>query len=252
MKAFDHDMISRYLDGEMNGEELTTFEEQLQQDADLQKEVELVKELNEILQMKLHPDENELALTGTMKEMRGEYFSSDTAAERSTAKIIPMQKRRWMMAAAAVFIAVVMLTIWSPWKKEDLYQQYASLEMPGVAERGTPSDSLLKQATNKFNDKKFGEALIPFENILKEDPQNSYVHYYYAIALLQSGETERSRNELTQLFNGTSVFRYDAGFYLALSYLKEKDKTNCASWLNKIPADAPVFNKAQELLKKLQ
>ena len=252
MKAFDHDMISRYLDGEMNGEELKTFEEQLQQDADLLKEVELVKELNETLQMKLHPDENELALVDTMKEMRSEYFSSDMVAEQLTAKIIPMQKRRWMMAAAAVFIAVVMLTIWSPWKKEDLYQQYASIEMPGVAERGVPSDSLLKQATNKFNEKKFTDALPAFETILKGDPQNSYVHYYYAITLLESGETERSRNELTQLFNGTSVFRYDAGFYLALSYLKEKDKTNCASWLNKIPSDAPVYNKAQELLKKLQ
>ncbi len=251
MNTFDYDMISRYLDGEMNGEELKNFEALLQQDNDLQKEVALVKELNETLQMKLHPDENELALADTMKEMRGEYFSGDTAAEQSTAKIIPIKRSRWMMAAAAVFIAVVMLTIWSPWKKDSLYQHYASIEMPGVAERGVPSDSLLKLATDRFNEKKFTDALPAFETILKGDPQNSYVHYYYAIALLQSGQTERSRNELIQLVNGTSVFRYDAGFYVALSYLKEKDNANCAVWLNNIPADAGVYNKAQELLKKL-
>jgi hypothetical protein len=38
---------------------------------------------------------------------------------------------------------------------------------------------------------------------------------------------------------------------MALSYLKEKNKPACIDWLNKIPADAGPYGKAQELLKKL-
>ena len=252
MKVFDHDMISRYLDGELKGEELNTFEVQLRQDMDLQNEVDLVKELNMTLKMKWYPDENEQALAGTMKERRREYFPLATHSNQSKAKIIPMRRFRWVAAAAAILIGVIMLTIWSPWKKEDLYQQYAAIEMPGIAERGGPADSLLKQATNYFNNKRFAETLPLFETILKNDSQYTYVHYYYAIALLESGQTERSRNELSRLFNGSSVFHDDAAFYMALSYLKEKDKTNCKIWLNKIPAaNAVVYSKAQELLKKL-
>ena len=55
MKEFDYDMINRYLEGEMNGEEMNAFEEQMQQDAELQNEVALIKDVNETLKIKLHP-----------------------------------------------------------------------------------------------------------------------------------------------------------------------------------------------------
>ena len=41
MTDFDHDIISRYLDGEMEAEEKKAFEEMLQQNKALQQEVEL-------------------------------------------------------------------------------------------------------------------------------------------------------------------------------------------------------------------
>jgi tetratricopeptide (TPR) repeat protein len=251
MKAFDHDMISRYLDGEMNADEVKAFEVQMQTDAELQSEVQLYSEVNETLKMKLHPGENEMALRNTLEEMRTQYFSKEVISGRPKARVVSFKRTRWITAVAAVFIGIVMLTVWSPWKKEDLYQQYAAIQMPGVVERGAAADSSLKKATDNFNEKKFAAAVPQFEAVLKNDPQNSFANYYYAIALLESGQTERSRNELMQLYNGTSLFRYDAAFYMALSYLKEKDKTNCIVWLNKIPADAGLYGKAQELLKKL-
>ena len=250
MKEFDHDMINRYLDGEMNADETGAFEEQMQQDADLKNEVRLFREVNETLKMKLYPDENETALKNTMEQMRGTYFSGENIVEKPTAKIIPFRRTRWLAAAAAVLIMVVTLTVWQPWQK-DLYQQYASIEMPASAERGGPADVQLKQAREYFNNKKFASSIPLFKAILKDDLQNTYVEYYYAIALLQNGEIENSRKELTALYNGTSLFRYDAAFYIALCYLKEKNKNTCREWLNKIPADVGVYGKAQELLKKL-
>ena len=247
MKEFDHDMISRYLDGEMNAEERKAFEAQMQQDVNLKQEVELTKDVNETLQLKLHPGENELALRNTLQEVSDEYFSDKSRQ----IKIIPFKRYRWIAAAAAVLIFAVMLTVWSPWEKEDLYKQYADIQMPGIAERGATTDSLLKSAVENFNNKKFAEAVAAFETVLKDSAENSFVQYYYAIALLQNNNIEKARTLFTALYNGRSIFKNDAAFYMALSYLKEKNKAVCKDWLNKIPADNATWFKAQELLKKL-
>ncbi len=251
MKEFDHDMIGRYLEGEMNEAETKAFEAQMREDADLESTVELYREVNQTLKMKLHPGEKESALRNTLNELRSDFFSKESVEEKPTAKVVKFSRSRWIVAAAAVFIGAVMLTIWAPWKKQDLYEQYASIEMPGTAQRGTPTDTLLKKAGEDFNDKKFAEAVPLFESVLKNDAQNSFVQLYYAIALLQSGQVDRSRQQLTELYNGTSLFKYDAAFYIALSYLKEKNINSCKEWLNKIPADAGLYGKAQELMKKL-
>ena len=240
-------MINRYLDGEMNAEELKAFELQMQQDADLQNEVELTRDVLSTLKIKLHPGENELALQDSLKDMNGEFFSKKT----EQAKVIPLNRRRWMTAIAAVFVLAILLTVWQPWEKEDLYKQYADIQMPGIAERGATTDSLLKSAVENFNNKRFAEAIPAFETVLKDSAENSFVQYYYAIALLQNNQTEKSRVQLIQLYNGSSLFKYDAAFYLALSYLKEKNQTQCREWLNKIPADAATYDKAQKLLKRL-
>jgi cytochrome c-type biogenesis protein CcmH/NrfG len=247
MKEFDYDMINRYLNGEMNGEELKAFELQMQQDADLQKEVELLKDVNSTLKIKLHPGENETALRNALQEMNAEFFAS----KAEQAKVIPLNRRKWMTAIAAVFVLALLLTLWQPWKKEDLYKQYADIQMPAIAQRGATTDSLLKQAVENFNNKKFAEAIPVFETVLKDTAENSFVQYYYAIALLQNGNIEKARAQLTVLYNGESIFKNDAAFYLALSYLKEKNKDTCKDWLHKIPTDNATWFKAQELLKKL-
>ena len=247
MKEFDYDMINRYLDGELSAGELKAFELQMQQDTDLQNEVELTRDVLSTLKIKLCPGENEKALQHSLTEMNAEYFSKKT----EQAKIIPLSRRRWMTAVAAVFVLALLLTVWHPWKKEELYQQYAAIQIPAIAERGSASDSLLKQAVENFNNKKFAEAIPAFESVLKDSAENSFVQYYYAIALLQNGNIEKARAQLTALYDGESIFKNDAAFYIALSYLKEKNKTVCKDWLNKIPADNAAWLKAQELLKKL-
>ena len=247
MKEFDYDMINRYLDGEMKPDEVKAFEILIQEDVDLLNEVKLVRDVNATLKMKLHPGENEISLRNSFEELNAEFFTGKVV----TAKIIPLRRRIWMTAVAAVFVMGLILTVWQPWENKDLYKQYAAIQMPGVAERGAAADSLIKLAVKHFNNKKFKAAIPSFEIILKDSSKNTFVQYYYAIALLEDGEIEKSRIQLIDLFEGVSLFKYDAAFYMALSYLKEKNKPLCKDWLNLIPADTAPYNKAQELLKKL-
>jgi hypothetical protein len=242
MNAHDYDTISRYTDGEMDAGEQKAFEERLQQDASLRTALELYKEVEDTLKTRLHAGEEDRAFHHTLEQMQGAYF-------KPPAKVVAFYEARWWAAAAAAVVIAVVL-VWSPWK-QDLYRQYAAIEMAPVAERGTPADSLLQEATADFNEKKFARAVPALEILLQLDTANAYTRYYYAIALLETNQIEKSRQELTYLYNGNSIFRYDAAFYVALSYLKEKDRTACREWLNKIPADAGIYSKVQQLLKEL-
>lgn len=244
MDTFDHTIINRYLDGAMDAQELRAFEEQLEQDIELQHQVELHKEVNETLRRQFYPDENEQALRETMQEMRGEYFQTKSA------KVVSFKRYRWVAAAAIMLILVITSKIWYPGKK-DLYEQYAYVQMPGTAERGTSADTLMQQAKEDFNNKNYTAAIPLFQSLLQKDPQNSFLHYYYAIALLENGQIDQSRVELAKLYEGNSLFKYDAAFYMALSYLKENDKKTCKEWLEKIPKDADVYGKAKDLEGKL-
>jgi hypothetical protein len=243
MSALDYEKISRYVDDEMTVEERDIFEQQLHQDEELKKKVELYREANEVLKSRLHPDEGELALSDTIKKLRGGYFNKEGTAVKSQAKLINLKAFRWVAAAAAILI--IALFIWSPWSQPDVYRQYASIEMPGLAERGSSSESLQKEIAEKFNGKKFEETIPLFESALRIDSANSFLHFYYSIALLETEKLDKARQELSQLF------KYDAAFYMALSYLKEKNNTVCQQWLNKIPQDATIYPKAQQLMKEL-
>lgn len=247
MKEFDYDKISRYIDGEMSAGEAAIFEAEMQQDAELKAEVLLYRDVEGTLKTSLHPSGNEKELRHTLKSLNEEYF----AGQRTNAKVVSMKRTRWISAVAAVLVMGLFITIWSPWKKDTLFDDYASTEMPGVEVRGNQSDSLLKNAAVHFNNKNFAEAVPQFEQVLKTDAENSFAQYYYAIALLHTGQVEKSRALLTQLHNGKSVFQPDAAYYIALGYLKEKDRTGCRSWLEKVNENAGTHQKAVELLKKL-
>ncbi len=67
---------------------------------------------------------------------------------------------------------------------------------------------------------------------------NSFVSFYYGVSLLQTNSIAGARNIFDQLYAGQSAFKFEAAFYLALSYLKDDNKAQCKEWLKKIPADA--------------
>ena len=244
MKEFDYDIISRYVDEEMSPAERMDFEQQMQREPELRKQVELYFEVTKSLQRRLHPAKEEAELRRTLEQLRPQYF-------QTRSRVVPMAPRKkWLMAVAATVVFLLALTIWAPWNP-DLYRKYSDVRMPGIEERGAEEDSLLRQAEKEFNEKRFAESIPLFETYLAAEPDDAFVRFYYGIALMQSGQTGKSRREFDTLFTGNSAFRYEAAFFMALSYLKEKDRDRCREWLQRIPPDAPNYPKAQELLRKV-
>ncbi|WP_127132575.1 hypothetical protein [Pseudoflavitalea rhizosphaerae] len=243
--------IARYAEGLMEAADLPDFEAALAGDAELQQQYQLYLEAESKLQKHFASQEGEEKLKLTLQNMRNEFFSGETPVKTISpvrSKVVKMMWRKVaVVAAAAVLVAVF---LWQPWNR-DLYTKYADTEMVSSVERGTHTDSLLAKATAAFNAKEFSSAAVYLFEIVQTDPTNSFAQFYYGVSLLQSGKTEIARETLTKLAAGSSAFKYEAMFYMGLSFLKEKDEMNCKKWLQQIPADSGNYGKAKELLQAL-
>lgn len=242
MNAFDHELVERYLAGQLSGDELREFENRLVEDADLRKGLEQYREVQDVLQRDLHPDERQQAFFNTLQHFR--ESGSEQSARRK--QIIP----RYVISAAAMAAIIAGILFLSPWQK-DLYHQYVSIEMVSPAERGDNQNDVLAQAAELFNDKEFAAAVPLLGQALAQDPGNAYARYYRGIALLEANQVAEARTDLQQVSGGSSLFKYDAMFFMALTYLKQKDYTNTRLWLQKIPEVAGNYEKAQKLLHDL-
>ncbi|HVU85039.1 MAG TPA: tetratricopeptide repeat protein [Puia sp.] len=247
MATYTNEDVIRYVEGELSLEEKQKMEGDVRADASLAARVELYRQLRGTLEQRLPGGSEEEALRQTLGRMRGRYFGGGKA------KVIKMKIRvdgfrKYVVgiaAAAAVLFAVVML-----WPS-DYLNTYGKTQMVGVTERGEGNDSLMEQATEYFNGGKFDKAAPLLDEVYRKDSGNATALFYRGVAFLHLGEVEKARGDLGRVYAGGSLFRYEAAFYMALSYA-QKDHKTAKEWLDRIPAGAPGFDKAKELRKKIE
>jgi len=243
MATYTNEDIVRYAEGELSSEEKQKMEEDLRADASLAERLELYRQLKGTLEQRLPADEVATALQQTLKGMRGKYFGG------AGATVVPIRSfRKYVVAlaaAAAILFAVVML-----WPS-DYLNTYGKTQMVGTTERGEGSDSLMEQASSYFNGGDFAKALPLLDQAFQKDSTNQTALFYKGVALLHTGGLEQARQDLTKVFTGVSLFRYEAAFYIAVSYAQQKNNAAAKEWLDKIPASAPGADKAAGLRRKL-
>jgi hypothetical protein len=257
MPDYDKEYIIRYVDNELSGEERLRFEADLQRDPSLAAEVALCGELKATLQQRLPEDDKLAALRNTMRGMNAKYFNDGAVSPGTAADGAPRGARRirltrWlggMAAAASVIVAIVLL-----WPSDDgnYLDRLGHTQMISTTERGSNADSLLQQAAGFFNKKEFDKALPLLDRAVKEDSSSQLALFYRGVAEWSTGATDSARKDLDRVYKGGSALQYEAAFYMALSFAGQKDKIAAREWLKKIPEDAPVSEKAKELLKKLE
>ena len=249
MAIFDKEWIVRYVEDDLSPEERRQFELGLDEDPALRAEVALYRELRSVLEQRLPADETEQSLRLTLRQLNAEHFSP--AAETGKgAKHISFTRWTAGIAAAAAIVVATML-IW-PSGRETVFDRLGRTEMISTTERGSNSDSLTQQAAAHFNQQDFAGALPFLDRAVQADSSNQLALFYQGIAEWHVGRVEESRRALQQVYNGESVLRYEAAFYMALGYARENKKDSAGEWLKRIPADAPVSAKANELKANLK
>ena len=242
MATYDKEFIIRYAEDELTEEEKRQFEADLQNDPSLAAELSLYRELKGILQQRLPQDPAGEALRATLSDLNKSYFAP---------KRIPLVRWITSVAAAACIISAIIILNLSH-DHANAFDRLGHTEMVSTTERGGNTDSLLQQAAIFFNRQEFRKALPLLDKAVRADSSSQLALFYRGVAGWHTGAMDAARKDLEQVYNGESLVRYEAAFYMALSYASQRNNAAAAEWLKKIPEGTPVSGRAKELKNRLQ
>jgi len=233
---------AQYVEGDLDEAGRLEFENLLTHDEELKQHLADYYHIHSSLQMELADDRDRTSLMETLEMLNAEHFTIEQP------KVVKLSAYlRWVSGVAAVL--VLGMLIWAPWKG-NLYEQFNTAPQMTVAERGAEKTDL-DNAAELFNAQKYNDAKIVLAKLNTADPENAMVTYYYGVSLIETKEVAKGRLLLEDLYKGQSVYKYDAAYAMAMSYLKEGKKADCKFWLEKISDGAVQYDKAQQLLEKL-
>lgn len=158
----------------------------------------------------------------------------------------------YVIITAIIGAGLAGLLFVSPWHK-DVYRQFSGTEMVHSNHQSAEQDTalLMHQAAAAFNHGHFNKAISLLDQVIVRDSLHSTARYYRGVSLIDEGKLAAARSDLQKVFDSHSVLRYDAAFYMALSYIRERDKQQCLEWLLKIPENAPIYWKVARLKEEL-
>ena len=244
MAAYDKELIIRYADNELSEEERRQFEANLLTDASLAAELSLYLEVRRTLEQRLPPDAGADALRSTLSDFNKEYFASPVRR---------LSRVRWIAYSAAAACIVVIAGIYLVSSGSgDFVDRLGRTEMVSTESRGANADSLFQQAAVFFNQQQFDKALPLLDKAVAADSSSQLALFYRGIAEWHTGSVALARKDLINVYNGESLLRYEAAFYISLTYAGEKNRAAAMEWLDKIPAGTPVSSRANELRDKLK
>jgi hypothetical protein len=214
-----------YLDDDLSAEERQAFERQLLADPSLRKQFEEFAALRQRYQHSFAGEEADEKLKDSLENLGVEFFPPSQKQKPS--------RRIWLLAPVlAAACALALLLFYRP---KDLFRQYYQPPLAAFTEKGSAAASLYQQAGQAFNAGDFIRAGQYLDSILAENPGALQASFYRGLCHLETGEPAAARGMLEPLALGASAFAEDARWFLALSYLREKDYSACLAELDQIP-----------------
>jgi predicted Zn-dependent protease len=248
MNEQDNKLLDDYLDGLLSAEQQAEVRQRAATEPALAQALAHRQELASWLQQE-PARERTRAVTA---QLGAEFFdaAAPSVAAPSTLRV-GWKRPQWLAAAAA--LALLVVAAW--WllrgpAEPPTYAALAQHEPLQLTVRGA-ADPITRTAETAFNQKDYASALNALQGVLADDPQNLTAQLYQGICLLELQRPADARNVLEPLANGNSALRSDAQWYVALSFLQEKNAAACASTLRQIDPESSRGAAARELLKLL-
>ena len=238
--------IERYLADEMEPQERQDFELQLQTNEELKNTMQLYNSINTTMKEE-DVSAGEKELSQTLEQMNRRYILTG-------GKIRKLSFKKLLAAAAALLVLVFSIVYYINSGKltpEKLYIAYAEHSSLQVQLRGTAADSLAETAALKFNKKNYYEALPLLQEYLRHEPEDIQMKFSLATCYLELDKYSDAEKIFSEIAAGQSAYTASAGWYLALTSLKQKDIKTCRSRLQSIPQSSSYYARATELLRKL-
>ncbi|HTI93292.1 MAG TPA: tetratricopeptide repeat protein [Puia sp.] len=139
------------------------------------------------------------------------------------AKVRPMNNRIWLSALAAASLIAAIVLCWSLFSRSGrtahLAEKYISQNLTLLSVKMGRDDSI-QTGLVYYNDRKYPEALLQFENILRTDSTNVTALLNAGIVSLKMGNYDNALSFFERLAARTDPHLSPALFYQALTLMK--------------------------------
>ncbi len=251
--------IEAYLDGTLSEMEQTVFEADVQADPALAAALADVREARERLAHQWAQPDEEAALSKTLQALGQQYFGAATTANSQQSPANSQQPSRWWWALAAALLAAALLA-WLAWPKGEpsvrLYAEFRHFPEASFTEKGKgwadTGGKTLAQAESDFNQKKYTEALAALQAHLAVHPSHLESKLFMGLCQLELGQTSDAITTFMSYNISGGVWVYEARWYLALCYVRNKNWGLCAELLLGIQPGDAHYEEAQRLVKQVQ
>jgi len=256
--------INRYINGELKGKDLTAFKALLQQDKTLQKKINLHKDVDAILYEKMAPvktfKKEEAELEPLLAKLGDEFILQENQIDKQTTETVtepqkqakPGLVKRLFPIVGLAAAAAILLFLFIPKQQNKLFAKH--FKLPTLQTKMSPSDDLttFDKANKAYKSKNYKEAVVLYNQSLKEDLNNPKALLYKGGAELELNKGDAALNTFKQLANSHPKYANITNWYIALSHLKKGDQEKAKSTLKLITKeDKEYYNKAQQLLKEI-
>ena len=240
------EIIEKFIDDELEGEQLEWFQNQLRTNREFVKQYQLQIDINEAVK-----EDDIMQLRNKLESIYNEYNKNEN-------KVIRHNFLRKLSVAASIIIVAGIATILMLTNKKYTHQElfatyYQPYENISNYRGGEPTDDIFTEAFRLYDCKLYKEALEKFNLILDKEPGNTFILFYTAVTEIETGKTESAVNKFKVILKDKNdLFYQQSEWYLGLCYLKMNKKSQAIKIFNEIINNNHHYKPdAEEILSKL-
>lgn len=205
--------MENYFSGNKDAADKQAFEKKIMEDSEFAEEVAFYISANGVIQQQV-------------QEERKQRFREIYDQQKVISIKQPVRNMWKYIAAAGVLIAVILIAWFfsgnknSPQQLADKYvlENFQTLPVTMSSDQDSTQTGL-----NLLNSKKLPEALIMFETIVKNNPENSDAKKYAGIVTLRLKNYDKALEYFTMLEIDTSLHSNPGKFYKAVTLLERNN-----------------------------
>ena len=244
--------IELYLAGQLKDKDLEEFEQTLEKDECFAQDIEIMRDLEEAM----GDFEHEKELSSKLKFLGEKYITDEAVEKTTTARVVPMYRKRWLVAATILLIVVaggfLFQNIFQLTKTDtDLFTTYYKSYPSNLLTRGENNDAY-NEIVSLYNEKDFVTAIVLLEQQLVDKPNDTTSKMLLGNSYLsvEPAKIEEAINIFKSLADDKeSMYRETAQWYLALSYIQNKENELAEPILKSL--SLKEYGKYPKLAKKL-
>lgn len=240
--------IERYLQGEMSREEIAWFEKELEGNENLKQELNLRKQVNDVL-----ADKDMMDFKLQLDEIHQEIFEVTEKSEYS----LKIAYRKVYYAATTLAFLVIVFSFYlmnRNYSNEKLLLKYYNPQQEVVTFRSAdPNQSQLSKAMDHYYKKEYKNAIAIFEELLTEDKSQIGLNLYSGIAHMEIEEYKEANQKFNHILEiQPNPFVESAHWYLGMCYIMTNERQKAAEQFSTLVKDKGYYSKqAKEILKRI-